>query len=124
MCHCICPTGVGASHLPQGHTFHSVFKTWMPSLSAATAIDVIIKSLGGNRLKIVVVDEVSMLGAKFIVLLDTGLQSMYDPDKPLGRISILFIGDFVQLPVTTGHDLWNVMNGIVSGNNANAQNLF
>jgi hypothetical protein len=27
ICRCTCPTGVGASHLPQGRTFHSVFKT-------------------------------------------------------------------------------------------------
>jgi hypothetical protein len=96
----------------------------MPSLSAATAIDIIFKSLGGNRLKIVIVDEVSMLSTNFIVLLDTRLRSMYDPDKLFGGISILFIGDFVQLPVTTGRDLWSVMHGIVSGNDANARNLF
>ncbi len=32
ICPCTCPTGVGALHLPQGQTFHSVFKTWTPSL--------------------------------------------------------------------------------------------
>jgi hypothetical protein len=47
----MCPTEVGASHLPQGQTFHSVFKIWTPSLSAGTAIDEIFKSLGGNQLK-------------------------------------------------------------------------
>jgi hypothetical protein len=73
ICHCTCPTGVGASHLPQGRTFHSVFKTWTPSLSAGTAIDEIFKSLGGNQLKMVVVDEVSMLSTQFLVLLDTRL---------------------------------------------------
>jgi hypothetical protein len=49
---------------------------------------------------------------------------MYDPNKPFDGISILFVGDFVQLPVTTGRDLWSAMYGIVSGNNANARNLF
>ena len=39
ICHCTCPTGVGASHLPQGRTFHSVFKTWTPDLRSSTAID-------------------------------------------------------------------------------------
>ncbi len=73
ICHCMCPTGVGASHLPQGQTFHSVFKTWTPSLSAGTAIDEIFKSLGGNQLKMVVVDEISMLSAQFLVLLVTRL---------------------------------------------------
>jgi hypothetical protein len=48
ICHCTCPTGVGASHLPQGQTFHSIFRTWTPKLSAGAAIDEIFKSLGGN----------------------------------------------------------------------------
>jgi hypothetical protein len=73
ICCCTCPTGVDALHLPQGQTFHSVFKTWTPRLSAGTAIDEIFKSLGGNQLKMVVVDEVSMLSAQFLVLLDTRL---------------------------------------------------
>ncbi len=73
ICHCTCPTRVGSLHLPQGQTFHSVFKTWTPSLSAGTAIDEIFKSLGGNQLKMVMVDEDSMLSAKFLVLLDTRL---------------------------------------------------
>jgi hypothetical protein len=73
ICRCTCPTGVGASHLSQGCTFHSVFRTWTPSLSVSTVIDDIFKSLGGNQLKIVMVDKVSMLNTKFFVLLDTQL---------------------------------------------------
>ncbi len=73
ICCCTCPTGVGALHLPQGQTFHSIFKTWTLSLTPGTAIDEIFKSLGGNQLKMVVVDEVSMLSAQFLVLLDTRL---------------------------------------------------
>ncbi len=73
ICCCTCPTGVGALHLPQGQTFHSVFKTWTPNLSAGTAIDEMFKSLGGNQLKLVVVDEDSMLSTQFLVLLDTRL---------------------------------------------------
>jgi hypothetical protein len=73
ICCCTCPTGVGASHLPQGQTFHSVFKTWTPNLRAGTAIDEMFKSFGGNQLKLVVVDEVSMLSTQFLVLLDTRL---------------------------------------------------
>jgi hypothetical protein len=49
ICCCTCATGVGALHLPQGQTFHSVFRTWTPSFSAGTAIDEIFKSLGGNN---------------------------------------------------------------------------
>ena len=73
ICRCTCPTRVGASHLPQGRTSHSVFKTWTPDLSASTAIDEIQTSLGGSKLKIVVVDEVSILSMQFLVLLDSRL---------------------------------------------------
>jgi hypothetical protein len=71
ICCCTCPNGVGTLHLPQGRTFH--FKTCTPSFSAGTAIEEIFKSLGGNQLKMVAVDEVSMLSAQFLVLLDTRL---------------------------------------------------
>ena len=73
VCHHTCPTEVSASHLPQRRTFHSVFKTWTPDLSASNAIDEIRTALGGNKLKIVVVDEVSMLSMQFLVLLDSRL---------------------------------------------------
>ncbi len=49
---------------------------------------------------------------------------MYKPDQTFGGISILLIGDFIQLPVTTGHDLWSVMYGTISGNDDTACNLF
>ncbi len=32
ICHCTCPTGVGPLHSPTGQTFHSIFRTWTPSL--------------------------------------------------------------------------------------------
>jgi hypothetical protein len=87
ICCCPCPTGVGASHLPQGQTFHSVFSTWTPSLSAGTAIDEIFKSLGGNQLKMVLVNEVSILNAQFLVLLDTILCTIYSSDQHLEAYS-------------------------------------
>ncbi len=71
----------------------------------------------------VMVDEGSMLSAQFFVLLETRLQSMYNSDQTFGGIFILLIGNFIQLPVTTGHDLWSVMCGTVSGNDGTARNL-
>ncbi len=72
----------------------------------------------------VVVDEVTILSAQLLVLLDTRLQSMYKHDQTFGGISILLIGDFIQLPVTTGRDLWSVMYGTISGNDGTARELF
>ena len=34
------------------------------------------------------------------------------------------IGDFIQLPLTTGRDLWSVTYGTISGNDGTARNLF
>jgi hypothetical protein len=48
---------------------------------------------------------------------------MYNPYQIFGGISILLNDDFIQLPVTTGRDLWSVMHGTVGGNDATAQNL-
>ncbi len=75
-------------------------------------------------MKMVVVDEVSMLSAQFLVLLDTRLQSMFKHDQTFGGISVLLIGDFIQLPITTGRELWSVMYGTVSGNDGTARELF
>ncbi len=49
---------------------------------------------------------------------------MYKPDQTFGGISILLKGDFIQLPVTTGRDLWSVMYGTISRNDGTAHNLF
>jgi hypothetical protein len=70
----------------------------------------------------VMVDKVSMLSTQFLVLLDTRLQSIYNSDQTFGGISILLIGDFIQLPVTTGCDLWlwSIMYGSVGGNDGTA----
>jgi hypothetical protein len=86
--------------------------------------DELFKSLGGNQLKMVTVDEVSMLSAQFLVILDTRPRSMYNSDQTFEGISILLIGDFIQLSATTGCDLWSVMYGTVSGKDGTARNLF
>ncbi len=49
---------------------------------------------------------------------------MYKPDQTFGGISVLLIGDFIQLSETTGRDLWSVMYGTVSGNYRTARELF
>ncbi len=49
---------------------------------------------------------------------------MYKLDQTFGGISILLIGDFIQLPVSTGRGLWSVVYDTVSGNDGTARNLF
>jgi hypothetical protein len=74
-------------------------------------IDTIFRTLGVRRLLIVIVDEDSMFAAKFLVLLDQRLRAMYDATRPFGGIYVLLAGDFLQLPVTAGTDLYRVIYG-------------
>ena len=105
-----CPTGVGTTHLPMGRTFHSMFKTHKLHLNAGRDIDDIKETLGGDKLKLVVVDEVLMLQTSFLTLLDHRLRAMYDPDLPFGGIAVLLLGDFLQLPsVVAGTPLFRLM---------------
>jgi hypothetical protein len=49
---------------------------------------------------------------------------MYNPEQSFGGISIMLLGNFIQLPVVTGSDLWSIMYGNVNGDDATAWNLF
>ena len=119
------PTGVAASQLPHGQTFHGRFKTHLKDLNAGNMITAMFDSLGGNKLKVVAIDKVSMLPSYFLTLLDTRLKTMYNPKLDFGGIAILLIGDFMQLPVAaSGRDLYRVMYGSVSGDDAAARALF
>jgi hypothetical protein len=53
--------------------FPYCFQDMDTKFKCSTAIDEIFKSLGRNQLKMVIVDEVSMLSTQFLVLLDTRL---------------------------------------------------
>jgi len=65
-----------------------------------------------------------MLCASFLYLLDARLHAIYGPSKPFEDISILLSGDFLQLEVVSGSDLWKVMYGHVGGDYATAHQLF
>ena len=125
ICTCTCPTGVGATHLPQGRTFHSVFQTFNVDLNASNTITDMRRKLGGDRLQILMIDEVSMFPSKFLILLDKRLRSMYKNTVMFGGISILLCGDFLQIPVGMGgRDLFSVMYGKVNGEESTARHLF
>ena len=84
-----CPTGAGACQLPQGRTFHSAFKINSKQLSAAAKK--YLRQLFNDRVRLVVVDEMSMLKAQFVQLLDSRLRMLYNPNKPFGDKTILMV---------------------------------
>lgn len=56
--------------------------------------------------KVVVLDEVSMLGAKQLELIDAVFRKATNLNKPFGGVVMVFVGDFLQLPpVSKGREV-------------------
>jgi len=73
-----------------------------------------------RKLEILIIDEVSMMSLKLLLLLDSIAKTFYKNDNPFGGLQIIFTGDFYQLsPVYNKnsekeeamfcfqHELWN-----------------
>ena len=97
----VAPTGIAASHL-QGQTIHSFF-----SLGIRDGIDeYFIKKLlekkylqtRFNKLKVLIIDEISMVSPNIFSSLDMILQAFKQNDKPYGGVQVVLSGDFFQLP--------------------------
>lgn len=96
-----CPTGIGASHLPHGRTFHSAFKVGRQRRKHLPPNKLeLLRLLFDEHVGMVIIDEVSMLDMELLVLMDCRLRALYDPTKPFGGISVLL--------VSIGRVLWMV----------------
>jgi ATP-dependent DNA helicase PIF1 len=51
-----------------------------------------------NKVEVLIVDEVSMLSHKLLIILDLIAKSIKKSDAPFGGIQVIFSGDFYQLP--------------------------
>ena len=60
-------------------------------------------------IKMIIIDEVSILPSNYLVLLDERLKLIYDSLQNFGGMSILLSGDFVQMPSLGGTDLHKVL---------------
>lgn len=48
--------------------------------------------------QVLIIDEISMLDANLLALVDQALTSLRGSDKPFGGLQVVFVGDFFQLP--------------------------
>jgi len=48
--------------------------------------------------KLVILDEASMIGLNLIGFVDLRLRAIFQGDLPFGNVSVLLMGDFLQLP--------------------------
>ncbi len=97
----VAPTGIAASHL-NGQTIHSYF-----SLGIKDSIDENFISLlldkkylqtRFKKLKILIIDEISMVSPNVFSSIDRILRAFKQSDEPFAGIQVILSGDFFQLP--------------------------
>src|SRR3989344_2101401 len=94
-------TGIAATHIG-GMTIHSWagigIKRYLDkySLDRITNNERVSKRI--NKAKVLIIDEVSMLGPGTLDMVDAVCRSVRRSQEPFGGLSILLVGDFFQLP--------------------------
>jgi ATP-dependent DNA helicase PIF1 len=101
----VAPTGVAAVNV-QGQTIHSFFG-WGIDITPKRVRKVSYeKSQVYRRMKMLIIDEISMVRADMFECIDRFLRlNTGKPDQPFGGVQIVVIGDLYQLPpVVTGNE--------------------
>lgn len=94
-------TGIAATHLG-GMTIHSWSGIGIKKVLSESDI---IKLCGKHHLTsrarktyVLIIDEISMLDAKTLDVVNKGAQILRESGKPFGGMQVVFVGDFFQLP--------------------------
>ena len=97
----VAPTGIAASHL-QGQTLHSYFSLGIrDSVDESFVENLLDKKYLQTRfskLKVLIIDEISMVSPEIFSSIDMIIQAFKNNDKPYGGIQVILSGDFFQLP--------------------------
>jgi ATP-dependent DNA helicase PIF1 len=101
------PTGVAALNL-DATTIHKAMK--LP-LGVIDAENLETKRLSRifNRIKRLIIDEISMVRADILDGIDARLRELRKNDLPFGGIQVLLVGDFLQLPPVVRDDDRNLL---------------
>ncbi|MGC1872071.1 MAG: AAA family ATPase [Acidobacteriaceae bacterium] len=99
----IAPTGIAALSAG-GQTIHSFFRMpWkivnLEDIESNPRLGSILR-----KIDLIVIDEISMVRADLLDVIDTTLRVHLDSDRPFGGIKILLVGDFLQLPPIVDDD--------------------
>lgn len=103
------PTGKAAFNI-RGMTVHSAFhlplnQTEINSLSSDVSNTM---SVELSDLKVVILDEVSMISSRIFLWIDQRLQDIFEADVPFGGRHIIILGDFWQLPPVHDYPIYNL----------------
>lgn len=97
----VAPTGIAASHLG-GQTIHSFFALGIRESVDEGYVDFLLdkKYLKSrfSKLKLLIIDEVSMISPELFSSMDLILRGFKGTDAPFGGVQVVISGDFFQLP--------------------------
>ena len=97
----VAPTGIAASHLG-GQTIHSFFSLGIRESIDEGYVDFLLdkKYLKSrfSKLKLLIIDEVSMVSPELFSSMDLILRGFKGTDAPFGGVQVVISGDFFQLP--------------------------
>ncbi len=94
-------TGIAATHI-NGMTIHSWSGVGIrPHLSKYEVEEIASREYVAKRImraKVLVIDEVSMLGGYMLDMVDAVTKAVKGNELPFGGMQVIFVGDFFQLP--------------------------
>ena len=93
------PTRKAAFNI-KGQTLHSAFKLPVNQKRITQLSPGLSNTLAAKlaNLKVLIIDEISMVGQHVLNMVDERLQQIMGNDKPFGGVSVVAVGDFHQLP--------------------------
>lgn len=101
------PTGISALNIA-GITCHRAFglPLGLPTPEDHTKISAKVKKLLSNKnLKRIIIDEIGMVRADMLDLIDSRLKLARGNDLPFGGVQVVVVGDFYQLaPIVSGRE--------------------
>ncbi len=99
-------TGIASTHI-SGVTIHSWSGIGIKQKLHAYDLDALEEKQNlykrWNETQVLIIDEVSMLHASFVDILDRVGKHLRRSDKPFGGLQVVFTGDFFQLPPVVRH---------------------
>ena len=128
------PTGIAALNA-KGVTLHSLFQLpfgiYIPDNECSIDIEnqnfvtpnTLLKQLKLHdnkrklirNLELLIIDEVSMLRADTLDMIDMLLKSVRSSSLPFGGVQVLFIGDLLQLPPVVKNQEWDILQQYYKG---------
>lgn len=100
-------TGIASTHVG-GQTIHSWSGVGVREFLSERDVDALLEKQPlykrWNTVSVLIIDEISMLSAQFLDMVDIIGRAMRRSDKPFGGIQVIFSGDFFQLPPVSKRD--------------------